>query len=818
MKKLILTIFLLQAYWLFAQNSSRNGYYFAPSGTVRAFFVFAEVINDPQDGGALGDWQPGKLPPNIDTFIDHSFTNASSVSGYLTKYYYEASLGNFIFLGDYYPNLIQIDYNTITDDGASQVMAYLNNLTGTDITTKHGYTINSNDFDMWTPKGAGIQKINSSDNYLDVVIILWRSNSKFTTSRGGGHIHINNESFTIKSKIGSNCHSDICSGNFASTIRHEFAHALHGGNDFHSGGSGAGYGTYLSDVGGYSILSSWNKNLDFANAWDRWRLGWKLSSNSYYISARTTSNAEVNADFVYGQAMSTNEFILRDFATYGDAIRIKLPYLKSINSSTKEQYIWIENHQLLTNKIEYNSNLPKGIRLNIQVGNDDLTNYSNSTTNYLSPYSSFGNYDFTYSTTSSKSAEVLPPTVESYEDEAGATAAYYQTTTSDQYSNPFTGYHLLQNHAINYIDPNGTSDYDKIYDKEYVLPKNVFFNGNQIFNYYPIFGNQYDAFPVGSVVSISTNPSSAAALTYRTPYRYGNAQAPNTNPNPMDNRYIFLNGLSIEVLEQKANGDVRVRIKWNNFDVNDDIRWCGPIVLTEKIYLKPNKTIRLDLGLSPTKPVNPITYGGNKVFADPTIFYCKNNSYFKIESNSKVDVANYSTLILESGSTYEVNDGSVLSIKSNSTLQVKSGANLIVKGSGQVEIEAGAFICLETGANVNLQDYLSVINLKNGYQIGVNASVPGLTGNCSSNPTSFAKTGNGSINTFSTNNYIQNQSFTINDYLTGFNIFAGTNVTTSKPQGSVIIQSGANVVFDADGDVILDKGFEVQLGGGFEAK
>jgi|GEM_PF-5520589 len=79
MKKLILILFLLQAYWLFAQNSSRNGCNFSPTGTIRALYVFAEVINDPKDGGALGDWQPGQLPPNINSYIDHSFTNFKAV-------------------------------------------------------------------------------------------------------------------------------------------------------------------------------------------------------------------------------------------------------------------------------------------------------------------------------------------------------------------------------------------------------------------------------------------------------------------------------------------------------------------------------------------------------------------------------------------------------------------------------------------------------------------------------------------------------------------------------------------------------------------
>jgi len=315
-------------------------------------------------------------------------------------------------------------------------------------------------------------------------------------------------------------------------------------------------------------------------------------------------------------------------------------------------------------------------------------------------------------------------------------------------------------------------------------------------------------FQVGQKIGICSNPCLINFPLY------------NTSTSKINN--FYLNGISFKVISQDVNGNIKVQVKFNDVDINQNVRWAGTSIILPDITgnsnpdvnLLSNITITIDKSGTPNRHTKS-AFGD---FVNPTVLTCAQNSLFKMQSNSKVDVNNYSTLILESGSTYEVNDGAVLSIKSNSTLQVKSGANLVVKGSGRVEIEAGAYICLESGANINLQDFLSVINLRNGCQIGVNPSVPGLTGNCSTSPASFTKTGNGSINTFSTNNYIQNQTFSINDYLTGFNIFAGTNVTTSKPQGPVFIQNGANVVFDADGDVILDKGFEVQLGAGFEAK
>ena len=160
----------------------------------------------------------------------------------------------------------------------------------------------------------------------------------------------------------------------------------------------------------------------------------------------------------------------------------------------------------------------------------------------------------------------------------------------------------------------------------------------------------------------------------------------------------------------------------------------------------------------------------------------------------------------------------IITVKNGGTLKIPSDAIISVNNNCRIEIESGGYICIESGASINLQDYLSVINLRTGYLIGVNPSVPGLSGNCISAPASYSITGNGSINTFNANNYVQNQTFTISDYLSGFNIFAGTNVTPTKPQGPIKIQNGAEVVFDADGDVELFQDFEVQFGSGFEAK
>ena len=63
--------------------------------------------------------------------------------------------------------------------------------------------------------------------------------------------------------------------------------------------------------------------------------------------------------------------------------------------------------------------------------------------------------------------------------------------------------------------------------------------------------------------------------------------------------------------------------------------------------------------------------------------------------------------------------------------------------------------------------------------------------------------------------YIQNETIS-NRYIRGRNIYVGRTVTTTKPQGNVVISNNANVVFDASQSIIFDAGFECPLGSSFK--
>lgn len=66
--------------------------------------------------------------------------------------------------------------------------------------------------------------------------------------------------------------------------------------------------------------------------------------------------------------------------------------------------------------------------------------------------------------------------------------------------------------------------------------------------------------------------------------------------------------------------------------------------------------------------------------------------------------------------------------------------------------------------------------------------------------------------------YVQNELITGDVLYLVHDIKAGSHVTTIKPTGDVVIQSGASVTFEATGNVQLDKGFTCEKGAVLQIK
>ncbi len=137
MKNFFLTIAIaiLFSNLLSAQVSSRNGYAHTGHDTIRVFLVFAEIVGDPlYDELVSSQWAAGALPLNASDYFESEIDGV--IESYITKYYHEASFGDFVILGDYYPEIVGINKdNVVSSNGSAEVFDYLNNLPGTDFET-----------------------------------------------------------------------------------------------------------------------------------------------------------------------------------------------------------------------------------------------------------------------------------------------------------------------------------------------------------------------------------------------------------------------------------------------------------------------------------------------------------------------------------------------------------------------------------------------------------------------------------------------------------------------------------------------------------
>ncbi|MDQ3101554.1 MAG: hypothetical protein M3R08_09210, partial [Bacteroidota bacterium] len=102
----------------------------------------------------------------------------------------------------------------------------------------------------------------------------------------------------------------------------------------------------------------------------------------------------------------TGIYVIRDFVTTGDALRIKMPF---IPDQLDQQWLWIENHQGYprngspTDKFHYEDvgkcidGIEPGLFMMMQVAHEDHegANIFGGHADYLRPLPAFGMYDIT---------------------------------------------------------------------------------------------------------------------------------------------------------------------------------------------------------------------------------------------------------------------------------------------------------------------------------------------------------------------------------------------------------------------------------------
>ena len=698
MKRYTFFVVLLMPILLLAQSHSWDGRGISSKAKVRCLNIFVNIIYDqhPEYNAPFSDttyWAPisnpalegvnnAAIPKYLLDWMDTVYV-AGQTHGYCTRLYGESSFDSLQITGDFVVvNLREstarsvTNVDTLTIDKIGRAAIRMINENGLQTLYGHNTLL---DYDY------------NQDGKVDFMNLLVRNINKqhADINPGSGYgtpigEKINIEGNYIYAKAGTRqCVGD---GNFyvnpTNIVTHEISHSLFGSNAFHTSGGNHRYpdGTvmpFLNLQCGYGLMGAAESGLVSCNGYERWRMHWKHPQAIDYISARDISNTQSVVSDI-SKELGNRNFILRDFVTYGDVIRIKLPYKDSITSSN--QYIWLENHQVgNNNKLDFlqysntESCRPQGaagIYAYYQVGRDVLE----------------GTYDQIWDTHHRDNLKIIP--AEGYYD-------YEMLAETHNVNCVNYGEH-------NFVVRRGNANpLCGGQDQEFPLfpeaTDNVLYTSREYEtwrkyidtvkdDHLPQLGDTLDAFKTHAKINMGTNPGSNNAKTY---------YSTNYNPSTIissrllekNTQTTYLSGLSIEMTPIQGTGNFLVSIRWDDYDITNDTRWTGKIALKETAILTTGNTITLAQNRTVAQPTRDPETG---LFAGRTHWRCENGSYFRQDSASVLLLTENSSLTLESGCFYELSKGATVRVGAGCTLSINPGAKVQFKG--MVEIDSGGVL------------------------------------------------------------------------------------------------------------------------------
>ncbi|MDR2057188.1 MAG: hypothetical protein LBP83_02700 [Dysgonamonadaceae bacterium] len=684
---------------------SGNGRYFTPKGDLRALIICVGFGPQYDSTFTVGGWDsaPNALPAQLldkstiysDT-LDFSTYADSRHNKNVSRFYYEMSHQKFRFMAEVYPRRINIDatgaggfyeLNKRTIRQMEQEDPYFD---------WSRYDLRKNNPNYYEDAGGY-----ASDGKPDFIIFLYRYSSSMPNqpvagmaewmgSKGGYDssslndttLHYNGYTFT-----GSGYTQGTCAINFYRLFIHEAAHGIY--DCPHYAGANGVVGNYFYSNSGWGMMSLEFIPFPCALGWEKWYLNWIDGIKANGVNTDIKSALDLNA---------SGEYTLRDFLSTDDVIRIKIPY----TSSGKDQYLWLENHQGVS-MFDQRATMadgcgnpaspsPQGLVAYIESVNNDRTNPSSGTfvagangIKYLHPA---GNFDYAFDTPYSEPCHLWWNKVYNFRETC---------------PNPIGGQSRMEYIRQDY-DSNNTITIGTDSNSGGSNENASVSLRDSVFTY--DFWAGEITFAPGSKLSMSSNPCLV--------------NVPKYDMNTKKLTAFILNGISVKLLNY-TNGNAKVKIAYNDVAIDNNIRYTGLIHLPDitrdenpDIIIQQGVTLSIDKSGTPNRHTK--TSAGD--FINPTEFHCLENSFFKQEKNSVVEIKNGSTLII--GGKYEINRDAQLRIKPGSYLQIKEAADLWIKDYGKIIVEPGAYICVEPGASINLDGTSSVISIQMGAQFGAN--------------------------------------------------------------------------------------------------
>jgi hypothetical protein len=658
---------------------SENGWYLSPHGTIRVLVLFVEIEYDENPSKNPADdrsarWTQGQLPQWKDDLFDPFPKPVPTAM--ITRYYHDISLGNYVMLGDYVDRMLTLkesEYpevrNAHSINGAAVKEA---NKLGELRTRNH---LRIEDFDLWQDGGkAGMPKVNRPDDphrYDHVMVIARNSgltHGQGSTDQGSPGKLYGYESDTQSRFGGMN---DLP----FEILKHEYNHLLLGGNNFHSGGGNAAqFESYtLNMQGGWSMMGAASSSLLTCSGWDRDRLGWKKEGAPYRMNAHSSTGAYIRSD-IDPIAGDTGIFILKDFVTHGDALRIRMPFLPE---GEHRQWLWVENHQTTarngspTDRFHWEnttatclSRAVPGLYMMMQIEREDKVGKDiyGGYADYLHPLVASGHYDVALN------GDTVGPKCP-----FGGTSPAYRL--EERWRNPLTG-NCEQELPV--YDRYNTGRVER--GLHYVMNAGYRPDGKLLMDAC-FFGAARHAWtPSGSrILNIGSNPSSANMLTLGC----SNKKERNGGRAP-DNRTVYLNGIRVELMEQQADGDIVVRVSTGDTRITGDVRWCADSIVLpplrgadgRSLIIAPTGSVLLDRSRTATRMPLQETVDGYGYFAPPTRFTVASGATLHVESGGELRLVNKSIL--------HVMGGAVLALDAGASMDVANGCMILVHPDGRM--------------------------------------------------------------------------------------------------------------------------------------
>ena len=321
---------------------------FTPRGDLKALVVLVEFKPEqklnPQfnNGEDLRGWPKGAtLPEALDVqtgampelfYRDgREFEAIETWSrNQYSQYFYRCSKGQFRFMAEVFKDSLDKPLVVQIEAEGAREWTYLNRQVWREMLRLNpNFDFKAFDQRQNNPQYRFDNSLSAPDGLIDYLIIMYRYSPQWASQpapgmkgwagSGGGFAGIGSFLAEAPAADGTRVQDGFTAMYASGVFIHEIAHSLF--NAPHLFGVNRVLGDYFSSSVGWGATAG-NTMFEGMNAWERWYCGFIEAQSLHYDSSTWAK---------------TWDYVLEDFNSTGDALRIELPF-------SEGQYLWLENH------------------------------------------------------------------------------------------------------------------------------------------------------------------------------------------------------------------------------------------------------------------------------------------------------------------------------------------------------------------------------------------------------------------------------------------------------------------------------------------